>query len=263
MSLFPGFEIFIFLMGVCVGSFLNVCIHRFPREESVSKGRSKCTQCGTQINWYDNIPLFSYLILRGKCRSCGKGFSFRYFLVELLTGSTWFFLWKFYGEESPFFWVGIVLFSILIGVTFTDLETGYIPDKFTFPGMGVGVVLSALFPMIHGETVWYHGLKSSAIGLLAGGGVILVMGLIGNVIFKKDTMGGGDIKLMAVLGAFLGMNKAVMVFFISPTIALPFALFTRLVKKEETIPYGPFIALAGAWAFLYGDKFLREYFYWY
>ncbi|MSR77851.1 MAG: prepilin peptidase [Candidatus Omnitrophica bacterium] len=255
-------DFFIFILGICIGSFLNVCIHRIPREESVVQGRSKCTQCGKQIAWYDNFPMVSYLVLRAKCRSCGKRFSFRYFLVEFLTGFLWLYLWKLCGP-SPLFGAGIVLFSILVSVTFTDLETGYIPDKLTLPGMLVGLGFSAVFPSLLQQTFWAQGLMRSCVGLLAGGGILLLLGLAGNFIFKKETMGGGDIKLLAMLGAFLGIGKVLFVFFMAPMLSVPFALYTKLIKKEETMPFGPFIAAAGALAFIYGDYFLANYFYGY
>lgn len=245
-------SVIFFIFGTVFGSFLNVCIHRFPRDESIVKPRSRCPQCGNLVRWFDNIPLVSYLALRGKCRNCRAVIPFRYFATEFASGLIWLFFFRFYGM-TLFSAAGIYLFMVLLGVTCTDFETGYIPDKFTLPSIVLGVIASAVNPQMLGHGIWYAGLKDSLIGFLVGGGILLVTGLIGNVIFKKESMGGGDIKLLAMLGAFLGFKKIVLVFLLSPIAALPFALYTKYLKKAETIPFGPFIALAGAWMFLYGD----------
>jgi leader peptidase (prepilin peptidase) / N-methyltransferase len=254
------YEPFIFIFGVAIGSFLNVCIHRLPQGQSIVKPASHCPHCRKSIAWYDNIPLISYLFLRGRCRHCSVKISPRYFLVELLCGLIWLFLWVHYGNSS-FFYAGIVLFSLLLAVFFTDLETGYIPDKLSIPGMLAGLVVSTLWPELHNENIWYWGFVRSLVGILAGGGVLLAIAYIGNWIFKKDSMGGGDIKLLAMLGAFLGWKEAILVFLFSPIIALPFALFMKFTKKAETIPYGPYLAIMGAMFYLYGERIVQFFFY--
>ncbi len=253
-------QIFVFLFGICIGSFLNVLIYRLPRDENVVRGRSHCVSCGTMIPWYDNIPLVSYWLLRGKCRFCKASFSFRYFLVELLTGLVWLFLWRYYGFTG--YWIStVILFSLLIAVTFTDLETGYIPDLLNFPGMILGLLLSAIFPFLFARDIWYLSLWKSFLGLLMGGGTLLSLGVLGQWIFKKEAMGGGDIKLLAFLGAFLGIKKVMLVIFIAPFFALPFAVYTRFIKKSETFPFGPFIVMAAVWTYFCGDVFLQRTFY--
>ena len=248
-----GSEIFlgmiVFLWGLAAGSFLNVCIHRMPREESIVRPGSHCPQCQKPIAWYDNIPLVSYLLLGGKCRHCRARIPSRYFLVELLTGFLWFWLWRRFGFTAHFV-AAVFLFSVLVAITVIDFETGLIPDRFTIPGMVFGVVMAVCFPALLEQKIWYDGAKDSVIGLLAGGGSLLAIGLIGNFIFRKESMGGGDIKLLALLGAFLGFKKVILVLLVAPILAIPLALFAKLVQKAETIPFGPFIALAGAWLFL-------------
>jgi len=244
---------FVFIFGVVIGSFLNVCIHRLPQGQSVVSPGSRCPKCEKPIAWYDNIPLFSYLILRGKCRACSARISFRYFLIELANGLLWLMLWFFYGR-TPLFFTGIVLFSILLAICVTDFETGLIPDKLTFPGMIAGLAFSAFCPELHGETLWYRGLGASFLGLLGGGAILFGVGLLGNAIFKKESMGGGDIKLLAMLGAFLGLKEVFYVFTFSPLAALPFALYMKIFRKAETIPYGPFLAVTGACFFIFGEK---------
>ncbi len=254
------FEVVIFLFGICIGSFLNVCIYRMPRGISVVKGRSRCNQCEKTIPWYDNIPLVSYWLLRGRCRFCNARFSMRYFWVELLTGIVWVLVWKHTGFRGALA-SQLVLFSILIAVTFTDFETGYIPDQLNFPGMIAGLILAAVFPAEFGTPVWFVALWKSLRGLLVGGVSLYALGILGNLLFRKESMGGGDIKLLALLGSFLGAKKALLVLFGAPFFAIPFALFTRVVKKEETFAFGPFIAMAAVWAYFYGDEFLNRMFY--
>ncbi|HTL48222.1 MAG TPA: prepilin peptidase [Verrucomicrobiae bacterium] len=248
-----------FLFGIIFGSFLNVCIHRFPREESIVWPGSHCPGCNGAIAWYDNIPLFSFLALRGKCRKCKAPIPMRYFWVELATGVIWMMFGMQYGL-SLMTAAGIVYFTILLAITATDFETGYIPDKLTFPGMAAGLVLSAFFPGLHGQASLLRGLLHSFLGLLTGGGILLLMGMAGNLIYKKESMGGGDIKLMAMMGAFLGIKKILIAFLLGPILALPFALYAKWVKRDETIPYGPFLALAGAWLFFFGDVIWNYFF---
>lgn len=250
MEYFPAIAVFLF--GLCVGSFLNVCIHRMPVDQSVVFPGSHCPKCQKPIAFYDNIPVLSYFVLGGKCRACKAKISPRYAVIEFFNAAGWVFLWKIFGL-SPFFWAGIALFSILLAVTVTDLETGLIPDKLSLPGMAAGLAMSALWPELHAQEIWHQGLWQSALGLLTGGGILYGVGLLGNLIFRKESMGGGDIKLLAMMGAFLGFKKAMLVFLISPFPALPFALYARLAQKQETIPFGPYLATAGLLSFFCGD----------
>lgn len=251
-AVFPG--IFVFVFGAVIGSFLNVCIHRMPKDESIVSPGSHCPQCKKMIAAGDNVPLLSFIFLRGKCRHCSAKIPVRYFAVELANALLWLWLWKLYGL-TPLFFSGAALFSILLAVSATDLETGLIPDKLSLPGMALGLLFSAVWPVLHGQTVWFWGLAHSAAGLLAGGGILFAVGLLGNFIFRKDSMGGGDIKLLAMMGSFLGAQKAAMVFFISPFFALPLALYLKLFRKEEIMPFGPYLALAGICSYVYADIF--------
>lgn len=258
-----AFDIFtavwIFVFGVVFGSFLNVCIWRFPREESIVKPGSHCPKCEKPITWRDNIPLISFILLRGKCRHCSERISIRYPLIEIANGALWVFLWHTYGLSGMFF-AGIIYFSILLAVIMTDFETGYIPDLFTFPGMALGLIFSALVPVIHEEGIWYRGLLDSAIGLLAGGGILVLIAIIGNFIFRKESMGGGDVKLMAMMGAYIGAKQIFLVFLFAPILALPVAFYMRVFKKAETLPYGPYLAVTGAYFYLYGESTARNFF---
>ncbi|HNX67980.1 MAG TPA: prepilin peptidase [Candidatus Omnitrophota bacterium] len=247
---------FIFALGAIVGSFLNVCIYRMPRDLSIVLPGSFCTNCKTPIPWYENIPLLSYLLLRGRCPRCKTSFSVRYFIVELTSALVWWFLWQKAGLSVQFA-ASVFFFSTLIVTIVADFETGLIPDAITVPGMVAGLAFSVIgfgnFP----ETFWAWRLLESGLGLLAGGGVLFLTGWIGKLAFRKDSMGGGDIKLLAMMGAFLGVTKVMLVFLLAPFPALPLALWQRFVNKQETIPFGPFLALAGALLFVRGDDVLN------
>jgi leader peptidase (prepilin peptidase)/N-methyltransferase len=252
-------QIWVFFFGLAIGSFLNVCIHRLPKEMSVVNPGSHCPGCQKPVAWYDNIPLVSYLLLGGKCRHCKQRISFRYFLVELLTGALWLYLWSRFGPSGAFV-AGAVLFSILIVITMTDLETGLIPDKVIFPGMAAGLLLSGAFPSVQHELVWYWGFFQSITGLLLGYGILFGIGFFFNWIYKKETMGGGDVKLLAMIGAFVGWKAVPFVFLFAPMFAIPFALYAKFARKAETIPFGPYLALTAGIFFLYSEKILAYFF---
>ncbi|MBI3306386.1 MAG: prepilin peptidase [Candidatus Omnitrophica bacterium] len=256
MDIFTNFAAFVF--GLIFGSFLNVCIHRMPQEQSIVSPGSHCPHCKTPIAITDNIPLLSFIFLGGKCRHCRKAISFRYFLVELASAMLWLSVWMMFGLSIPFF-ATVFLFSVLIVISVSDLETGLIPDQLTLPGIVIGLLFAFFYPPMLGAPHWKGALIQSAFGILAGGGSLLLVGLLGNVLFRKETMGGGDIKLMAMLGAFLGVKKVFLVLFFGPFVALPYALYAKIGKKAETIPFGPFLAIAGAWIFLYGDTIAKHF----
>ena len=185
--------IFIFIIGAMTGSFLNVCIVRLPLEKSVVFPGSHCVACRTPIEWYDNIPLISWLVLGGRCRACKEKISFRYWLVELLTALAFLLLYRRYGTQ-PVLWPYLVMVSCFIVATFVDFEHRIIPDEVSIGGMIAGVVLSLFVPQLHGTHSPFLGVGYSLLGLLVGGGTIYLMGIIGDFVFKKETMGGGDVK---------------------------------------------------------------------
>jgi leader peptidase (prepilin peptidase)/N-methyltransferase len=247
---------FVFFVGAVVGSFLNVCIHRMPRDLSIVLPRSFCPHCKAKIPWYENIPLASYLLLRGKCFRCRKPIAFRYFLVELAAAGIALWLWQRYGLSVEFA-ASAIFFAMILVATMTDFETGLIPDQITYAGMILGLGLSVAGYGHFTQPFWYQKLLASGAGLLTGGGSLLLIGWLGKLVFRKDSMGGGDVKLLAMIGAFVGVPKVVLIFFLAPFPALPFALWQRFIKKEETIPFGPFLALTGALVFMEGDAVLN------
>ena len=179
--------------------------------------------------------------------------------MELVSGFIWLGCWMIY-SASPFFPISVLFLSLLLIITLTDLETELIPDSVTFFGMAAGLFISFFYPSLHlTESKWW-GLGYSAIGLLAGGVLVFIVAWLGEIVFKKDAMGGGDIKLLAMSGSFLGWQKIILVFFAAPFFALPFALYLKFFAKKETIPYGPFLAAAGALVFFNGEAMWKYLF---
>ncbi|MFH0908623.1 MAG: prepilin peptidase [bacterium] len=253
-----------FFFGACVGSFLNVCIYRIPREESVVHPRSHCPQCGKMIAWYDNIPLVSYLALRATCRHCGLHIRIRYFLVELLTAVLFLLVWNRYGLDvvTPIYW--LVISGLVLG-TFVDFEHMIIPDRVSLGGMAAGLVCSILAPSLHGETEWYRGLIDSAVGLAVGSGSLWSVGVLGKMVFKKDAMGLGDVKLLGGLGAFLGWQSVIFTIMVSSLFGSFVGICFIISRKKEwqsRIPYGPYLALAAVVWMLGGNGAWQAYVRW-
>ncbi len=244
----------VFIYGAMIGSFLNVCIYRMPRDISIMKpARSFCPSCEKQIPWYLNIPLFSFLMLGAKCKFCKTQIAWRYFFIELITACMFIYLWKISGEAWVLFGIRAVFMSMLLVIIATDFETKLIPDLITFPGMVLGLLFSLVPDALFHQNLWYYRLAQSAMGLVCGYGVLLVTALLASWFLRKDSMGGGDLKLMGMMGAFIGWKSVFFVFMFSPFIALPFALWYRVSKKDEQVPFGPFLAFWGAAFFLYGE----------
>ncbi|MBN2226567.1 MAG: prepilin peptidase [candidate division Zixibacteria bacterium] len=246
--------IWVMVLGLCIGSFLNVLIYRLPRHIRIGFSRSTCPCCRMPIRFYDNIPVISYLLLAGKCRYCRAEISPRYPMVELLTAGMFVCFFWLYGLSWQFAVYGF-LGAILLTIIFIDVEFQIIPDLLTIPGMVIGLGVSLLPSGI--------GIISSLIGLLVGGGVLYLIAILGDWLFKKESMGGGDIKMTAMLGAFLGWQKIVIIFFAGAFIGLIISvvvmMFSRQVRSSRIIPFGPFLAIAAFLAILYGDAIIAFY----
>lgn len=242
-------------MGSCMGSFLNVCIYRLPRNISIVFPRSQCPGCKKLIAWYDNIPVLSFALLRRKCRRCGSKIAFRYLFVEILTGLLVLFLFSNYGVSIDFV-VYTVLFCSLIVVTFIDVDYQEIPDSISITGIFVGLLVSALYPRLQGANGNLEGFLSSLTGALAGGASIYLVGVIGKAIFRKEAMGGGDVKLLAMIGAFLGWKMAIITFFAAPFLGSVVGIAVKIKTGQSLIPYGPFLSLAGFIALFWGNDIL-------
>jgi leader peptidase (prepilin peptidase)/N-methyltransferase len=236
-------SIIIFVLGAVVGSFLNVCIYRMPRDESIVRPGSHCPGCNKPINWYDNIPILSYLILRARCRFCKVKISWQYPVVELLTAAVFLMIYYYFGLtwKLP---VYLVFACGLIVSSFIDIWHRIIPDEISIGGLILGLICSYILPSMHGTLVHWRSLLLSAAGAVIAGGVIFLMGLAGDFIFKKESLGGGDVKLLAAIGAFLGWERALMTFFIAPLFGAVVGIIVKLRTRESLIPYGPFLSLA-------------------
>jgi len=249
-----------FVFGSIIGSFLNVCIVRLPKEESVVRPRSHCVKCKKLIPWYDNIPLLSYLLLLGKCRNCKTKISFRYFLVELITAVTFVLFYLMFGLNMLCISYLIMICGFIVA-TFVDFEHRIIPDEVSVGGMFVGIILSFLIPSLHKVSsfeltgLWPNiiSMGYSILGVLVGGGSIYLMGILGDIIFKKESMGGGDVKLLAMVGAFLGWKYALLSFFIAPFFGAVYGLIEKIRTKDSAIAYGPFLVLGSLISLFFGD----------
>jgi len=250
----------IFIFGVIIGSFLNVCIHRLPKGESIVTPGSHCPKCGHGIPWYDNMPILSYIFLNARCRFCKTHIPVRYFLVELLSGSLLLALFISFGLTTKFFAYS-TLTSGLIVATFVDFEIQEIPDEISLGGLLFGLTIAFLFPSLFAEQSRIKGLFDSALGALAGGGSIFSLGVIGKAIFKKDAMGEGDVKFMAMIGAFLGWKLIMLTFFIAPAFGSIVGVVLKIKEGREIIPYGPYLSLGALTALLCGEKILGMLFY--
>jgi len=249
-------KIFVFILGALIGSFLNVCIYRLPRGESLVFPGSHCVHCNNKIPWFDNIPLVSYLLLRGRCRFCARVISFRYFVVEFITGALLLTLFVSYGVSIKFFSM-FVLAGALIVSSFIDLEHQIIPDVITVPGVFIGLSVSLLYPSLLSQTHHLGGLLRSLAGVLVGGGSIYVMGVLGRIAFRKEAMGGGDVKLMAMIGAFIGWKMVLLTFFLAPFFGAVAGIIVRIKEKKELIPYGPYLSIATFISVLFGEKIIN------
>lgn len=237
------------VLGAITGSFLNVCIFRLPKDESIVFPGSHCQSCKKPIVPLDNIPVISFLILKGRCRHCAVKISFQYPLVEILSLCLFVLFYRYFGLTAK----GILylLFSLALLVeTFIDLKHQIIPDVITLPGILIGLAASTLFPSLHGQGLWWQGLLKSSIGVLVGGGFFYIIGTIAGMILKKEALGGGDIKLLAMIGGFLGWPGVAWTVFMSSVLGSGVGIYLRIKNGEERIPFGPYIA-AGAFSYLF------------
>lgn len=241
--------VFFFLFGAIWGSFANVVIYRLPADESVVRPGSRCRSCGKPIKWYDNIPIASWLVRRGRCRECGAGFSWRYPLVEFLTGFL-FALAFFYDGFSWTLLEHLIFIFGLVCCTFIDFDHMILPDEFTLSGIVIGLVGAALNPE--------RGFVDAMVGVLIGGGFLWFMAWLYLLLTGNDGMGGGDIKLLAWIGAVLGTKAVPYVILVSALVGTVVGIAITWKQKKglkATIPYGPYLAF-GAVSFMFGGQTL-------
>ena len=280
---------FIFVFGAITGSFLNVCIYRIPEGRSVVFPGSTCS-CGQPIAWYNNIPILTWLFLRGRASCCGQSFSVRYPAIEMLTGLLFYASWSVHPPVVAI--IGFLFVAFLICSTFIDFDHMIIPDRFSIGGMLVGVGLSFCFPALHGvagEPIVSNmqaGI-ASIVGALLGAGLVYWIAVLGEIVFRKPAMGEGDVKFVGFIGAFCGWQGAVFAMFggafIGSMVLLPILLLGRIFRwgvplgdmqesvsggedAEESVqfgtqvPFGPMLAVGGLIYFLGFDRYVDAYF---
>jgi len=246
--------IFIALFGLCVGSFLNVVIARIPEGKSIVFPGSACPRCGKSIAWYDNFPVLSYVLLRGQCRNCREPISWRYPAVELACGLLFVLAYHRF-EAGPALAAALILLAGLVAITAIDLDHQIIPDVLSLPG----IILGVLFSLAPGGIGW----APSLLGVLLGGGVFIVIIVASTLVLGQAGMGVGDVKLGAMLGAFLGWKLALLSILLSTLLGGPMAavlLATGRKSRKDPIPFGPFLALGGLISLFWGDALLGWYF---
>jgi len=234
------------LLGASIGSFLNVCIYRLPRRISIVSPSSFCPACGNRIKPYHNIPVLSYIFLRGRCAYCGARFSARYPLVEALTAAlAWATLQRFgLSVPAPIYFVFL---CALVVATFVDIEFKIIPDEITLGGLALGLLLSPLLP---------QGFVSSLFGAVLGGGILWLVAFLYERITGREGMGFGDVKLLAMMGCFLGARNIPLILLASSLAGSVVGVAMMVFFKKSrlyALPFGPFLALGGALSLFFGD----------
>jgi leader peptidase (prepilin peptidase) / N-methyltransferase len=265
---------FTFLFGIVIGSFLNVCIHRLPRGESVVAPRSRCPNCQRPIAGYDNIPLLSYLLLGGKCRHCKARISPVYFFVELATGLMFLLAYFLLGTGAEFI-REVVFGSLLIVLVMTDWQERILPDVINFPGIALGLGFAAIVPVGDGTGLWLArlagvgsipigmiSLLDALLGALAGGGLLYALGEVYFRLRHREGMGFGDVKMMAMVGCFLGPKLTLLTIFLGSFggSIIGLVLMAALRKKSDyELPFGTFLGFAAFFASLWGWPILNWY----
>ncbi len=262
-------------LGACLGSFLNVVIHRLPQDEPAARslgGRSRCPGCGTPIRWHDNVPVLGWLMLRGKARCCGTRIAARYPLVELLT-AVLFALLALYGPRplwggTPPGWLSgnlatfafqAAFVAMLVASTFIDMAHRILPSAINYPGLVLGLIGAVVAPGLAGDPVAGRltpamaSLLASALGALAGAGLTWTIRVVAQAFFRREAMGLGDVKFMAMIGAFVGWQGALLTFFLGCVLGAVVGIVHRWLTRDEMIPFGPFLAV-GALLTLFWQK---------
>ena len=248
-------ELFVAVLGAALGSFLNVLIYRLPEEKSIIFPASNCPHCGKPIRFYDNIPIISFVLLKGRCRACRGKISFRYPLVELITAVLSLLLFWKLGFTFKYLFSFIFVCALIV-ITFIDLDYQIIPDAITLPGIPI-FFLAALIVM---------GLRfqDAFLGFLLGGGCLYVIAFVYELVTKREGMGGGDIKLLAMMGAFLGWQSLLFILLVSSLLGAVVGIAVMMIKGQDmkyAVPFGPFLSLAAVAYIFFGDTAMRLFFF--
>lgn len=255
MTLLPFMymAVFVFLFGAVIGSFLNVCIYRLPLDQSIVSPGSRCMSCGAAVRWFDNIPIISWLVLRGRCRGCGAGFSIRYPLVELLTACLFLLLFLRFGLSISFAIYALLVVALIV-ITFIDFDHQIIPDEISLSGVVLGFLASFFLP----EPGW----ASSLAGIVVGWGSLALVFYAYLWLTGREGMGGGDAKLLAMLGAFLGWKAVPFIIFISSLVGSIVGLSLMALQRKGrhlAIPFGPYLAMGAVLYIFYGPQLINWY----
>ncbi len=269
---------FAFVFGASVGSFLNVCIGRWPHNESVISPPSRCPRCGHPIGWYDNIPIISWLLLRGKCRGCALPISAQYPVVELVVGVLWVAAAIYYGATFAALRVAIFA-TLMLGIAVTDAKHYLIPDGFTVSGL-VFMVVASLVAAFRGDASPFATPYDALIGACVGAGAVSIVGWLGEVVLKREAMGFGDVTLMAVVGAAVGPARSLLVLFIGAALGAitflglvyPYVRLRGQARSEQIdleleapapglpeVPFGVFLAPAAVIVLVWGERIMSWY----
>jgi len=243
------------IFGALIGSFLNVCIIRLPRAESIITPGSHCPHCKKPIKFYDNIPLISYILLKGKCRHCNGPISIQYPLIEGITALGSLSLFMKFGPSLNFF-IYFAFVAALIVITVIDLYHQIIPDVISLPGIGAGLLASLVLPQFT--------FFDSLIGALLGGGSLFLVATLYQWLFKREGMGGGDVKLLAMIGAFLGWKAVILTILLGSLVGSITGIIIMVLKGKDfkyAIPFGPFLSLGAVIALFYEAEIINWYLY--
>ncbi len=243
------------LLGLCVGSFLNVCILRLAKEDKKQRSLfhppSTCPSCRHRIGWRDNVPVVSWLVLRGRCRWCGQPISMQYPIIEAVVAVLWIAAMLAYGPTARFV-EAAVLGTILLGIAITDARHYLIPDEYNWTGLVLGLGLSL--------TAGVPGFIEGVLGAATGFALLYAVGLVGGWVFKEEAMGGGDIKMMAMVGAFVGWKGVLLTIFAGALFgSLVYVPLLALGKRKRHVPFGVFLAMGAAVAFVFGPTIYDWY----
>ena len=257
-----SFSLILFILGAIVGSFLNVCIVRIPRGRSIVQPPSHCPACQKAIRFYDNIPLVSYLILLGRCRDCGVRISPRYVVVELLMALLAVALYREFGLSLAFL-AGVIFVAALIVISFIDLEVRIVPDVISLPGIVVGLLFSLTARyLIPDSSELVPSPLSALLGVLIGGGFLLALAWAYEALTGVEGMGGGDIKLLAMIGAFLGWPSIPVTLFLSSLSGSVIGISAMLIKgvgRKYALPFAPFLCLGAVLYLFFGRELIDFY----
>lgn len=251
--------VLVFACGAMIGSFLNVCIVRLPHDESIAFPASHCRSCKAPVEWYDNVPILSWFVLGGKCRKCKAKFSGKYPAIELLTGCLFVLFVVTFGLTAKS-GVYLVFALALLVQTMIDFEHEIIPDVITLPGIVIGLAVSFAMPELHGQSSRLAAIAQSALGVLVGGGSLWLAGTLAERILKKEAMGGGDVKLLAMVGALLGWPGVLWTIFVSSLFGSVVGIYLRVTAGRERIPFGPYLGLAAFLYLFFGVRAMEWYF---